>query len=134
MTLEERVRLNRVVWRKALQIREKYGKPFTIISSGHISDTIEDQIRELRAVAESGTDVLVFITNRLDPQNQGDDVWISNAERLLDALPAELPLGLYESPYPYKKACNRPDFDLVPLYREIPLYEGHLLQRGSHQA
>ena len=103
MTLEERVRLNRVVWRKALQIREKYGKPFTIISSGHISDTIEDQIRELRAVAESGTDVLVFITNRLDPQNQGDDVWISNAERLLDALPAELPLGLYESPYPYKR-------------------------------
>lgn len=103
MTLEERVHLNHVVWRKARQIREKYGKTFTIISSGHISDTVEDQIRELCAVAESGTDVLVFITNRLDPQNQGDDVWISNAERLLDALPADLPLGLYESPYPYKR-------------------------------
>lgn len=31
--------------------------------------------------AENGTDALILITNRLN--NEGDDVWIANAEKLL---------------------------------------------------
>ncbi|MBR6747709.1 MAG: dihydrodipicolinate synthase family protein, partial [Clostridia bacterium] len=42
-------------------------------------------------------------TNRLDPNNEGDDVFIANAEKLLAALPEDVKLGLYECPYPYKR-------------------------------
>ena len=75
----------------------------TIVSSGHTSDSIEDQAKELNAVIESGTDALVLISNRLDINNEGDDVWIANAEKLLSMLPEDVKLGVYECPHPYKR-------------------------------
>ena len=103
LSLEERVRLNRTVWNRAQQLKKETGKPFTIVSSGHIADTIEEQIAELTQIAQSGTDALILITNRLDIHNEGDDVWIRNAEKLLEGLPKDIPLGLYECPLPYKR-------------------------------
>ena len=103
LSLEERIKLNSVVWNKAKEIEKRSGKPFTVVSSGHVSDSLEDQIEELNAVAKSGTDALILITNRLDIHNEGDDVWIANAEKLLEALPKDIKLGLYECPSPYKR-------------------------------
>lgn len=103
LTLEERVELNRRVYARAKALEKQGRRPFTVVSSGHISDGFEDQVRELNAVYASGTDVLILITNRLDPNNEGDNVFIANAERLLAQLPKEAMLGLYECPYPYKR-------------------------------
>ncbi|MBQ9802699.1 MAG: dihydrodipicolinate synthase family protein [Clostridia bacterium] len=103
LTLAERVRLNKLVYTRAKELEAKHQRPFTVVSSGHVSDTIEGQIEELNAIAASGTDALILITNRLDPHNEGDDVWIANCEKLLAALPAKTKLGLYECPYPYKR-------------------------------
>lgn len=100
---DERVLLNKVVWQEARKYREETGKRLTIVSSGHTSVPMEDQIRELTRVYEGGTDALILITNRLDPENLGDDIWIANAGKLLDALPKEVALGLYECPVPYKR-------------------------------
>ena len=103
LTLEERVELNRRVYARAKALEKETGKRFTVVSSGHISDTIEGQAEELNAVYESGTDALILITNRLDINNEGDDVFIANAEKLLAKLPPDAKLGFYECPYPYKR-------------------------------
>lgn len=103
LTLGERVELNRVVWQKAKQLEKDEGRQFTVVSSGHVSDSLEDQARELNEIARTGTDALILITNRLDLRNEGDDVWIENAKRLLAQLPQEIKLGLYECPTPYKR-------------------------------
>ena len=103
LSLEERVTLNQKIYARAKELEKKSGKPFTVVSSGHISDRIEDQIEELNAVWASGTDALILITNRLDPNNEGDDVFIANAERIIAALPENVKLGLYECPHPYKR-------------------------------
>ena len=103
LSLEERVELNKAVYTRAKELEKKGGRPFTVVSSGHVSDTIEGQIEELNAVAASGTDALIFITNRFDLNNEGDDVFIKNAERVIAALPENIKLGLYECPYPYKR-------------------------------
>lgn len=103
LSLEERVKLNSLVYKRAKELEKKSGRKFTVVSSGHISDTHREQVKELRAIYESGTDALILITNRLDPKNLGDDVFIENAERLLRELPSEARLGLYECPYPYKR-------------------------------
>ena len=103
LSLEERVKLNRLVYERAKELERRGGRPFTVVSSGHVSDSIEDQVRELTEVYESGTDALILITNRLDPKNEGDDLFIANAERLLAALPKDAKLGLYECPHPYKR-------------------------------
>ncbi len=103
LSLEEKVKLNSVVYKRGKELEKKYGKPFAIVSSGHTSFSIEEQARELNAIWESGTDALILITNRLDPNNEGDDVFIENGEKLLALLPKEAKLGLYECPYPYKR-------------------------------
>lgn len=103
LTLEERVALNRCVYTRAKELEQQSGRSFTVVSSGHVSDALEGQAEELCAVWESGTDALILITNRLDLDNEGDDVWIANCEKLLSMLPQDAKLGLYECPYPYKR-------------------------------
>jgi len=103
LSLEERVALNRAVYARAKELERTGGRRFTVVSSGHVSDSLEDQARELCAIAASGTDALILITNRLDPHNEGDDVFIANAEKLLAVLPKDVKLGFYECPYPYKR-------------------------------
>lgn len=103
LSLEERVELNRRVYARAKELEKVGSRKFVVVSSGHISDSLEDQAKELNAIYESGTDALILITNRLDQHNEGDDVWITNAEALLARLPKDAKLGLYECPYPYKR-------------------------------
>ncbi len=103
LSQEERVALNAVVYKKAKQLEKSGGRKFTVVSSGHVSDTIEKQAEELNAIYNSGTDALILITNRLDRNNEGDDVFIKNAEALISLLPENAKLGFYECPYPYKR-------------------------------
>lgn len=103
LSLEERVKLNSVVYKKAKELERRGNRKFTVVSSGHVSESPSEQADELNAVLASGTDALILITNRLDPDNKGDDVFIQNAEKLIAKLPPEAKLGLYECPYPYKR-------------------------------
>ena len=103
LSLEERIKLNKTVYETVQEIYKTTGKKMTVVSSGHVSDTIEEQADELNRIIKSGTDALILITNRLDINNEGDDVWIKNAEALLEKLPKDINLGLYECPHPYKR-------------------------------
>jgi len=103
LSLQERVELNRRVYARAKELEKRGNRPFTVVSSGHISYTLRDQAEELNAIYDSGTDALIMITNRLDPNNEGDDVLIRNAEALMARLPEDAMLGLYECPHPYKR-------------------------------
>lgn len=75
-----------------------------MVASGHVSDSFEDQVRELNAIAAEGPDALILISNRMDIKNTSDEKWIADTERLIAALPAEMPLGVYEYPKPYNTA------------------------------
>ncbi len=103
LTLEERVKINKTVWQRVKELEKEYGRKMTVVSSAHVSDKIDDQIYELNKIAESGTDALILITNRFDLNNDGDDEWLRNAEKVTEALPSGVKLGLYECPMPYKR-------------------------------
>ncbi|MBQ7039023.1 MAG: dihydrodipicolinate synthase family protein [Clostridia bacterium] len=111
LSLEERVELNKRVYARAKKLEKEHGRKFTVVSSGHVSDTLENQAKELNAIYESGTDSLILITNRLDINNEGDDVFIKNAEALLERLPKDAKLGFYECPYPYKRLVSKKILD-----------------------
>jgi len=96
LTLEERVGLAEFV------VKQVAGR-VPVIASGHISDDINDQISELSAMAKTGADALVLVTNHLDPKNQGSEIFFATLDKLLSALPASQPLGLYECPAPYRR-------------------------------
>lgn len=111
LSLEERIKLNTLVYKRAKELERKGNRPFTVVSSGHISDSLDEQIEELNAIWQSGTDSLILITNRLDPENKGDDVFIENLKKIIENLPDDVKLGLYECPYPYKRLVTPKIFD-----------------------
>lgn len=73
-----------------------------VVASGHISERMEDQIRELRRIAATGVNAVVMISNRLASPDESDDVLIARMKTILDAIPG-VTFGMYECPYPYKR-------------------------------
>lgn len=104
LTVEERVLLTQTVVDRCSALAKEHPDrpPMTVVASGHVADTFDEQVYELQAVASCGIDTLILISNRMDIADTGDDAWISETLALMDALP-EIPLGVYECPYPYKR-------------------------------
>jgi 4-hydroxy-tetrahydrodipicolinate synthase len=98
LTLEERVGIARFV-------KEKAAGRVQVIASGHVSDDFEDQVAELKQIAATGVDAVVLISNRLAKEDEDEEVWKNGALKLLDAIP-DVPLGIYECPYPYKRLLS----------------------------
>ena len=98
----------------SLEERIKYAKKTVefaagrvpVIASGHVSKKMEDQIEELNAIAETGVDAVILITNRLAKEDENDSVCIENCKKILDNMDAKIPLGFYECPYPYKRLLS----------------------------
>lgn len=100
LTLDERVRI-------AAFVKEKSRGRVPVIASGHIGGTFDEQVTELQALADTGVDALVLITNRLADEAEPEDMAISNLKRLLGELPEDIPLGFYECPFPYKRLLSK---------------------------
>lgn len=99
LSLEERVAI-------AGFVTEYTAGRVPVLASGHISDTIDSQAGELNAIAQTGADAVILLTNRLAKEDESDRVWLDNLQKLLARLPADVPLGFYECPYPYKRVIS----------------------------
>lgn len=77
-----------------------------VISSGHISVSQDDQVEEIKAIAETGIDAVILVTNLLAKELEPDSVWKERMEVLLSSIPGDVRLGLYECPYPYKRLLS----------------------------
>ncbi|MEC0265292.1 dihydrodipicolinate synthase family protein [Paenibacillus anseongense] len=96
LSLEERVKL-------AAFVVEKAAGRVPVIASGHTADSIEDQVREVTAMSETGVEAVILISNRLADEDESDEVWKDNARKLIERLPEHIALGIYECPFPYKR-------------------------------
>ncbi|NMA96321.1 MAG: dihydrodipicolinate synthase family protein [Clostridiales bacterium] len=95
MSLEERV--------KVAQFTKKIANGrVPVIASGHISDNMKEQMLELKAMTDTGIDALVILSNHFARQDEDDEIWRKNAQRILQEIP-DIPLGIYECPHPYKR-------------------------------
>ncbi|KEA62284.1 4-hydroxy-tetrahydrodipicolinate synthase [Marinobacterium lacunae] len=74
-----------------------------VVASGHISESLDDQRAELKAMADTGVDGVVLVTNRLAPANAPETALRTHLDALLSSLPEDMPLGLYECPAPYRR-------------------------------
>lgn len=96
LSLEERRELARFTV-------ERVAGRVPVVASGHISESVLEQKSELRAIADTGVDAVVLVTNRLAAVNDDNAVFRSRMDALLEALPSDLMLGLYECPAPYRR-------------------------------
>lgn len=99
LSLEERVKIGEFVKKHA-------DGRVPVVTSGHISDSLEDQAKELTAIAGTGAHAVILLTNRLAKENESDEVWLENLKKLLEMIPKDVPLGFYECPYPYKRIIS----------------------------
>ena len=76
LSLEERVKIGEFVKKHA-------DGRVPVVTSGHISDSLEDQAKELTAIAGTGADAVILLTNRLAKENESDEVWLENLKKLL---------------------------------------------------
>ncbi len=113
LTLEERVNIGKTVVEKAKSLAEqdKTRKPMKIVVSGHISDSFDNQVEELTAMSGIGADALILISNRMDIANTTDETWIEDLHKLIEKIPANMPLGVYECPKPYKRLLTKKMLD-----------------------
>lgn len=73
-----------------------------VIASGHTSFDMAVQIREMKEIAQTGVDAVVFITNILAGEAKSEDAFRRNVTTLMEAIDADIPFGLYECPVPFK--------------------------------
>lgn len=99
LSLEERIKI-------AQFVKKRSDGRVPVVASGHISEKLEDQINELNAVADTGVDAVILISNRLAKEGEDDTVWLENLKKIVQELPENLPLGFYECPYPYKRIIS----------------------------
>lgn len=99
LSLSERIDIAEFV------VRQAAGR-VPVIASGHISDSFEDQVRELNAIAETGVDAVVLVTNRMASPEESDEVWMDRTLKLIQKIPANTALGFYECPWPYKRVLS----------------------------
>lgn len=99
LSLEEKIAVAKFV-------KEKAKGRVPVIASGHTSDSLEDQVKEINLMAETGVDAVVLITNRLAKENESDEIWKNNLEKLLKKIPQDVALGFYECPVPYKRIIS----------------------------
>ena len=96
LSLQERCDLARYTVKKVA------GK-IPVIASGHVSTNVQDQLTELKAMAETGVDAIVLVTNRLDPENHGFAVLRKSVDCILSNIPEDIPMGIYECPSPFRR-------------------------------
>ncbi len=73
-----------------------------VIVSGHTTSRLEDQVREAEAIMNSGVTAYVVLPNRFAEPDEPDEALIDRMEAFLSRFP-DVPLGMYECPYPYKR-------------------------------
>ncbi len=108
LSLADRVGIAKTVKETAdrLSAADHSRAPMGVVASGHISYDPDEQVRELSAVADTGVDALILISNRMDIANTSEDAWIRDTEALIKRLPESTPLGVYECPRPYKRLMS----------------------------
>lgn len=80
-------------------------KHMGVIASGHVADTVNEQVEEAKAMIDLGIDAYVFISNKFALPNEKEDVVRQNIDIIINQI-QDIPLGIYECPYPYKRLIS----------------------------
>lgn len=77
-----------------------------VVASGHTACGLSQQIDQLGALAETGVDSLILISNRLAMSSEPDTVVLENLQKLTAQVTDTVGLGIYECPQPYKRLLS----------------------------
>lgn len=76
-----------------------------VVATGSFGLTIEDKAEFTKKIYDTGIDAVVLITSHYAKVEESDDILLRNFEKMI-SLTADIPLGLYECPVPYKRVLS----------------------------
>jgi 4-hydroxy-tetrahydrodipicolinate synthase len=76
-----------------------------VVATGTFAGTIDQQADFVKQVSDTGTDAVIVITGLLAAENESDEVFNERVFELFDKT-ADIPLGFYECPVPYKRLLS----------------------------
>lgn len=80
-------------------------KRVPVVATGTFSTSMEKSADFIKRVYDTGVAAVVVLSNHLADIQQSEEVLKVNIERLL-SLTGDIPLGIYECPYPYKRLIS----------------------------
>lgn len=99
MTFEERMRIAKIT------VAAARGR-VPVIGSGFTDYREAEQIRNIYAMRDTGVDAVILLTNRLASEGEDDGELLRRLFSLLERIDDDVPLGLYECPFPYKRLLS----------------------------
>jgi 4-hydroxy-tetrahydrodipicolinate synthase len=76
-----------------------------VVATGTFGGPVHDQAIFVKKIYDCGVDAVIAITSMLAAQNESDDVFNERVFNLFEKT-ADIPMGLYECPIPYKRIIN----------------------------
>lgn len=98
LSREERIQLAKFVI-------EHTPRHMGVVVSGHVAETVEEQIREAQDMLDLGADSYVFISGKLAAPEEDDDVVRRQLAYLAERIDGN-GFGIYECPLPYKRVLS----------------------------
>ena len=95
---EERIRLAKFVIDHA-------PKGMGVIASGHVAESVEEQVEDAKRVIDFGVDSYVFISNQFAREDEDEEVAKASIDHLISRIP-DVSFGIYECPRPYKRLLS----------------------------
>ena len=89
----------------ATRLVKRVGDQLPIIATGTFSYDIDQQAAMITKMHATGVDAVVCLTNYLAAESESDEQLLDNCQQLLKKT-ADIPLGLYECPLPYKRLLS----------------------------
>src|SRR5688572_15887746 len=81
-----------------------------VVATGSFGLTIEEKAEFTKNIFETGIDAVVMITGHFAKVEDDDEVLLRNFEKMF-GLTANIPLGMYECPAPYKRILSAEVFE-----------------------
>src|SRR5690625_6453961 len=76
-----------------------------VVATGSFGDTMDEMSDFVKKMADTGVDSVIIVTSHLAERDEGEEVWMHNAEKLIDQT-GNIRLGTYESPNPYNRLLS----------------------------
>jgi len=84
------------------------------VAAGALSDGSQTQQIDLaHRISGTGADIVTLAVSQIAGKNEDDNVWLRNMDSFLRKLPDSIRLGLYESPWPYRRILSESTFRWV---------------------
>ncbi|RLD09918.1 MAG: dihydrodipicolinate synthase family protein [Chlamydiae bacterium] len=84
-----------------------------IVAGALSAGSLIQQIELVRRISGIGADIVTVAVSQIADKNEDDQVWLHNMDSFLQEIPDNIRLGLYESPWPYRRLLSEETFRWV---------------------